>query len=80
MEIAQLKNCKSIEGCRDKWRNNVMSFEFNLRRIIVPTSVETSEFEARRNSKTGQGQVLNMKKVYSLPKNLRFMISFDAKP
>ena len=57
-----------------------MSPKFDLCGVFVPASIKTRKLEAQANGNMGWRQVLNMKIVYALPKNLRFMISFDPEP
>jgi hypothetical protein len=54
-----------------------MSPQFDLRGVPQPASVKTRQLEAEVNSNMGKTQILNVKIVYALSKNLGFVISFD---
>ena len=55
-----------------------MSSQFDLRGVPPPASIKTRQFEAETNGNMGWKEILNVKIVYALSKNLGFVISFDS--
>ena len=77
MKIAQMENFEAFECFWDTRRNYIMSPQFDLCGVPQPASVKTRQLEAEVNSNMGKTQILNVKIVYALSKNLGFVIGFD---
>ena len=78
MKIAQMENFEAVECFWDTRRNYIMSSQFDLRGVPQPASVKTRQLEAGTNGNVEWKQILNVKIIYALSKNLGFVISFDS--
>jgi hypothetical protein len=58
-------------------RNNAILSHFNLRCIPSTTPVKTGRNENGSDNERRQCEILEMKKIYALSKDLRFMLALN---
>jgi hypothetical protein len=78
MQIAELKNGKSIERRRDFTGAYGVGPELQTCRVPTTTSIKARDYQTEAYDGMRPGKVFEVKIIYALAKDLSLMVSLDA--
>jgi hypothetical protein len=79
VKVAELSDGKPVEGLGQVWRLNPIVPYIDLCRIANAAMIEARQHKTRADRNMRQREVLEVKEVYALTKDLRLVVFFDLK-
>ena len=77
MKVAELNDGESVEGLRQVWRLNAIVPYVDLCRVANASPIEARHHKEGADHDMRQREILEVKEVYALAKDLRLMVLLD---